>query len=307
MQLYSVSSPILRGRRQCLAKLVLRLTVLIGLWSLLQPAIRAQRIVYDSVKVCGYLRHYYMYLPDGLQENAPLVFALHGYGSRGDVNTWMNEAAKRHGFALCVPVGLPDPKGNCSWNVGYPFQAGWKVNDVETMCRLAAHVQKKYRLSKDRTYLTGMSNGGEMCYLLAYSKQTTFKALASLAGLTLVWMYNELEAPRSIPFLEIHGTEDRTSEWTGDLTNAGGWGAYLPVDIAIGYLVARNRCQEGQVSVEQGKTNQGQSRTIVKTRYINPTTHHDVWLYKIVGAPHCWFTDDIDTGEEVWKFFQQYN
>ena len=89
-----MSSPILRDRRQRLAKLVLRLTVLIGLWSLLQPTIRAQRIVYDSVKVCGYLRHYYMYLPDGLQENAPLVFALHGYGSRGDVNTWMNEAAK---------------------------------------------------------------------------------------------------------------------------------------------------------------------------------------------------------------------
>ena len=33
---------------------------------------------------------------------------------------------------------------------------------------------------------------------------------------------------------------------------------------------------------------------------------NEVWLYKVVGAPHCWHNGDINTGEEIWKFFSKY-
>ena len=88
---------------------------------------QAQKIVKDSIKIQGHQRHFFMYLPDELPENAPLVFALHGYGNRGNQKSWMNEAANRHKFAVCIPVGLKDPKGKNSWNVGYPFQEGWRL------------------------------------------------------------------------------------------------------------------------------------------------------------------------------------
>ena len=266
----------------------------------------AQRVINDSTKIGGNIRHFKMFLPDGLPEDAPLVFVLHGYGGNGDINTWMNNAAERHKFALCVPLGLKDPTKHRCWNVGYPFQEGWKVNDVEVMCKMARFVQKKYHLSKKNTFLTGMSNGGEMCYLLAYSKQNTFKALGSLAGLTLVWMYETLEAPKAIPFLEIHGTEDRTSEWWGDLTNKGGWGAYLSVPLAINYLVAKNRCSQIETDTIPGKSFAKNGHRVIHHRYSNPKTHNDVWLYEVVGATHCWCTEDLDTGEEIWKFFSRY-
>ena len=262
----------------------------------------AGRYVVDSVKVDGYQRQLVMYLPDGLQPNAPLVFILHGYGAGIWRENPMLAAADRHGFAVCLPQGLKDPQGEPSWNVGYPFQQGWKVDDVKALCHIARYVQKHYRLSRQNTFLTGMSNGGEMCYLMAYSNQSTFKAMAPIAGLTMAWIYEQMEAPRPIPLMEIHGTEDRVSEWMGDMENKGGWGAYLPVPLAIGYWIAKNRCSHEQVENVQGH----EGHLIIKHRYSSPTTGCDVWLYEVVGGVHSWFTNDIDTGEEVWQFFSRY-
>ena len=251
------------------------------------------------------MRHFAMYLPDGVKNGAPLVFILHGYGAGIWRENPMLAAADRHGFAVCIPQGLKDPQGEPSWNVGYPFQQGWKVDDVKSLCRIARYMQKRYRLSRDNTFLTGMSNGGEMCYLMAYSKQNTFKAVAPIAGLTMAWMYEQLEAPRPIPLMEIHGTEDRVSEWTGDMDNKSGWGAYLPVPVAVGYWIARNRCTHE--TIERVESLQGaDGHPIIKHRYTSTTTGCDVWLYEVVGGVHSWHNGDIDTGEEVWQFFSRY-
>ena len=32
----------------------------------------------------------------------------------------------------------------------------------------------------------------------------------------------------------------------------------------------------------------------------------EVWLYEIVGGKHAWGEQDIDTGEELWKFFSRF-
>ena len=275
--------------------------------ALLLPCITvaAGSYVEDSLKVDGHMRHWVMYLPDGLQADAPLVVLLHGYGAGIRRDNIMIAPADRHGFAVCIPQGLKDPKGEPSWNVGYSFQQGWKVDDVKALCEIARYVEKRHKLSRRNAFLTGMSNGGEMCYLMAYSNQYTFRAVAPIAGLTMAWTYEKMEATRSIPLMEIHGTEDRVSEWSGDLENTGGWGAYLPVPVAIGYWVAKNRCTHETVErVESLKGDEGYP--IVKHIYSSPTTACDVWLYEVIGGVHSWHTDDIDTGEEIWQFFACY-
>ena len=266
---------------------------------------QAGRYVEDSIKVDGYMRQFVMYLPDGLKPDAPMVVLLHGYGAGIRRDNIMIAPADRHGFAVCIPQALKDPKGEPSWNVGYAFQQGWKVDDVKALCTIAREAQKRYHLSRRDAFLTGMSNGGEMCYLMAYSNQYTFRAVAPIAGLTMAWTYEQMEATRPIPLMEIHGTEDRVSEWTGDLKDAGGWGAYLPVPLAIGYWVAKNRCtQEVTERVESLKGDEG--HPVIKHCYSSPTTHCAVWLYEVVGGVHSWHTDDIDTGEEIWQFFSRY-
>ena len=253
----------------------------------------------------GVERTYKLYLPANIKADAPLIFVLHGYG--GNFNhddKGFNEAADRHGFAVCYPQGSKDGRGKNCWNVGYPFQADMAVDDVSFMCKLAKKLQKEHNLSRKNTFCTGMSNGGEMCYLLAYCNQKTFAAVAPIAGLTMEWMPKAYTRTRPIPLFELHGTEDRTSEWTGDLENKGGWGAYLAVPDAVNYWVKRNGCT--QEVTEELPLKSADSNKVIAHRYVGGKDGCEVWLYEIVGGKHTWATKDLDTAEEIWKFFSKF-
>ena len=66
-----------------------------------------------------------------------------------------------------------------------------------------------------------------------------------------------------------------------------------------------HRCTREEVdSVSSLKGDDG--HPVIKHCYSSPTTHCDVWLYEVVGGVHSWHQDDIDTGEEVWRFFSRY-
>lgn len=74
----------------------------------------------ETCTVDGLERTYRLYLPEGVPDNAPLVFVLHGYGGNFNLDRYgMNEAADRHGFAVCYPQGVKDGRGKTCWNVGY--------------------------------------------------------------------------------------------------------------------------------------------------------------------------------------------
>ena len=260
--------------------------------------------VYDCI-IDGVERTYKLYLPANIKRKAPLVFVLHGYGGSFNLDDkGFNEAADRHGFAVCYPQGSKDGSGKNCWNVGYPFQADMSVDDVSFLCKLAKKLQKEHNLSRRNTFCTGMSNGGEMSYLLAYERQNTFKAVAPIAGLTMEWMTKAYTRTRPIPLFEIHGTEDRTSEWTGDLANKGGWGAYIAVPDAVNYWVERNGCKRETVDTLPLKS-AGLNR-VVTHKYIDAKGGKDVWLYEIIGGRHTWGNKDIDTAEEIWKFFSNF-
>ena len=117
----------------------------------------------------GVERTYKLYLPEGIKPNAPLVFVLHGYGGSFNLDhVGINDVADRNGFAVCYPQGAKDGRNKNCWNVGYPFQHDMPIDDISFLCTLASHLQKQHSLSRHNTFCTGMSNGGEMCYLLAY-------------------------------------------------------------------------------------------------------------------------------------------
>ena len=258
-----------------------------------------RRCVHGTFKHQGMTREYYLYTPENLKKGAPLVLCLHGYGGSGaHGNADLMDAADRHGFAICYPDGSPDPRGYKSWNVGYPFQKGMKTDDVDLMVKLSKHLKKEHGF-KD-AFLTGMSNGGEMCYLTAQRKPKAFKAIASIAGLTLTAMM-PLKYKEPVPFMEVHGTEDRVSEWTGDPEDKGGWGAYMAVPAALSHIIAANGCVSETITALPRK--EGRNQVIL---------HHfqggkaDVLVYKVIGGDHSWSDKDMDTCDVVLEFFSHY-
>lgn len=268
----------------------------------------AGKYVDIKLKVDGRERTGVLFLPTGLRANAPIVTCVHGYGGTANPKHFdLDPVAEREGFAVLYPQGLKDSKGHPGFNVGYPNQKDMGVDDVKMLSKMTQYVQKKYNLSKENAFLTGMSNGGDICYLAALEGQKTFKALAPVAGLAFTWFYKKyaMTNPHPVPLFEIHGTEDRVSEWWGDPEGKGGWGPYLSVPMAVNYWVARNGCHiEKRDTIKSKDANS--KHYIIRHFYSGGKGDNDVWLYEVVGAPHCWHNGDINTGEEIWKFFKRY-
>ena len=115
-------------------------------------------------------RQYFLYIPTSVEPESPLVFVFHGFtGSAEGIMEYsgMNEVAETNGFAVCYPQGTTDDYGNTFFNVGYSFHWNQTVDDVGFIIALAEYLQSHFNLSSVNTFSTGMSNGGEMSYLLA--------------------------------------------------------------------------------------------------------------------------------------------
>ena len=236
----------------------------------------------------------------------PLVVVLHGYGGTAmQDGLGFKELADKYGFAVCWPQGAKDGTGHNCWNVGYPFQSDYRIDDAKFLHNLVKLLSRDYGINPDNVFLTGMSNGGEMCYKMAAEHPEMFSAIASIAGLTLTSMRVDYRKP--VPFMEVHGTEDAISDWNGDPENKGGWGAYLSVPVAVGHIIAANRAVEAATEAIPSK-----SKEVILHTYKGglpawkggPSA--DVLLYEVIGGDHSWLEHSIDTCALVWEFFSRY-
>ena len=284
-------------------------SLLMSFMTLFTIEIKAQ---YTDFEHDGITRQYIYYEPENLNQQMPLVIVMHGY--TGDANSIknyseMNDFADQYGFAVCYPRGTVDGGGNRFWNVGYAFHQNETVDDVGYLTQLAQYLQQTNGLNPDYTFATGMSNGGEMCYMLACQAYDTFKAVAPVAGMILQDILDDCDAAPGIPVFEIHGSQDGVTPLAGDPDNNDGWGSYPSIADTIDYFVEKNGCTtlvEGSVP----NTNTSDGSFIVSEKYINGVNQNEVWYYKVVGGGHDWPGSggnmDIEAGEQAWLFFQNY-
>ena len=164
----------------------------------------------------GRIRSYHLYAPAGLPEYAPLVFVMHGYGgSAGGIREYsqFDQLAERKGFAVCYPQAVMGTDSLRSWNAGY---SNPDVDDVKFLSALARHLQEQFGLSRKNTFCTGMSNGADMCYVLACQRPDIFSAIAPVAGCMMESTLLKCNHPDGIPVFETHGTDDQITLYQGD-------------------------------------------------------------------------------------------
>jgi len=172
----------------------------------------------------GITREYILHIPNNLPVNAPLVFALHGYGSSSEkivAYSGMNSISDINGFVVCYPQGLLDEKGKSNWNARLTFTS---TDDVGFLSELAKYLQKQNGLSSKNTFVCGMSNGGFMSYTLACEKPDIFKAIGSVSGTMSGQTWNNRNISVPIPILQIHGIADKTVPIDGSMNVPGGMG-----------------------------------------------------------------------------------
>ncbi len=250
------------------------------------------------------VRTYTMYIPSSIGDGAPLVVYTHGYGSTTRRRDDLNAVADSCGFAVCYPDGTPDSRGYDSWNVGYPSQEGMVVDEADFFRHLIDEVASRFGLSKENVFMAGWSNGGDLCYHLAYTEPVLFRAYGSVGGLLFEDIYKNSKLTAPVPFIEVHGNADNVSMWCGDHANLGGWGAYIPVPLAVAAVAAHNRCTTMAVDTVPNKSDA--SRMVKRTFYGGAPSHCDVVLYEIDGGKHSWADGDVETSGILWDFFSRY-
>lgn len=286
-----------------------RILVLVSVIILFVLEAQAQYTLFEHD---GIARQFIYYEPEELNEQLPLVFVMHGFtGDANDIKNYseMNDFADQYGFAVCYPRGTLDSGGNRFWNVGYAFHQNETVNDVGFLTELAIYLQDTQGLNPDYTFATGMSNGGEMCYMLACQAYDTFKAVAPVAGMILQVILDECDESPAIPIFEIHGSQDNVTPLSGDPDNNDGWGAYPSIQSTINYFAEKNECTivvNGLVPDIDTSDNS----FIESEKHLDGINENEVWYYKVVGGGHdwpgAWGNMDIEAGQEAWLFFQNY-
>lgn len=270
------------------------------------------RAEFHTLKCDGLERGYWLHVPEGLPDNAPLVIWIKGYSSNDrtdpDIDRFI-KVADREKFVICVPKACGNDKIGYGMNVGYCFQNDdpdmKKVDDVKYLTKLVRYLQKEYNLSRENVFCTGTSNGGEMCYQMAYLKPGFFKAYASQYGLTMTWLYKGHQLKKAVPLCEFHGTEDRVSEWCGDPTNEGGWGEYVSVPLSVTRFAHKAGCTH-ETCEEIPTVDPDSAKKVLLHKYLGGDDGVEVWLYEIVGAGHGGFFDALSLEECVWAFFKKY-
>ncbi len=275
-------------------------------------AIGALKAQYLEFEHNDQIRQYIYYSPPNLQMGAPLVFVLHGYtGDASSIESYagMNAIADQYGFAVCYPRGTVDFRGNRFWNVGYDFHKGVIVDDIDYLIQLASYLQNQHKLSSQNTFVTGMSNGGEMCYLLACKTPSVFKAVAPVAGMMLQSFFENCDSSIPVSIFEIHGTNDNVNRFNGDIMGKDGWGAYPDIPFTIKYWVKSNGCTSTQIDTLPN-INTKDNSYIISEKHLNGTNKSQVWLYKIINGGHDWpgnsGNKDLETSRQIWLFFSAF-
>jgi len=247
-------------------------------------------------------RTHILYKPDNLPSNAPLVLALHGYGSNGTILQWysgMNEAADTHSFAVAYPHGTPDRGGTRHWNANLNISS---TDDVHYLSELAKDLQVEHQLDPGRTFVFGMSNGGYMSYTLACEAYDVFRGIASVTGTMSGYDWNNCDPPEPVPVLHIHGVNDRVVPIDGSMSAGGGWGGAPHVDEVVSFWADLNRT------------------TTIDSVFLAPSTYafyyrngqngNEVWYHRIDDWGHEWPGPQDQTGtiasEVIWDFFSKF-
>ena len=302
--------------------MLIRLIILLSLFHSSLLVSDQRMVIYEGVE-----REYIIHVPENLTEDFPIVFVIHGYTGSAEgiaAYTGMNSIAEREGFIAVYPQGTIDSNGNTFFNVGYEFNDDSSINDVSFIRELVMSISQEFNLKRKKAFATGMSNGGDMSYLLACTSSDLFKAVAPVAGVLMKGLKDSCELSSPVPIFEIHGTADKISLFEGDLNNEGGWGAYYDLPSTIDFFAERyqltNKSVKQMISKESGA-----DYDIFFERHWTDDLEEEVWMYRIEDGRHVWpgikfnwwdnplawfyfgsGNEDINASEEVWAFFKKY-
>lgn len=195
----------------------------------------------------------YLYSRPDTDKKLPLVFYIHGAGSRGndlsllEENTGLAEVIKHVGDK-CI-IAAPQCHGSFWFDL------------FEVLCEFVDTMRNAGAVDIDRVYITGASMGGYTTWQLCLSHPDWFAVAAPICGGGMYWAASRL---KSLPIWAFHGALDatvlpeETIHMVKSINNAGGnakitifpkadhnaWVPALSMDETWEWMLAQKRKEE---------------------------------------------------------------
>lgn len=169
---------------------------------LTEDPVRDLEMEYHYEEVDGFMREWYLYLPESVKRNpekkVPLVIACHGYSCSGEIyqgNSCWHKVADTYGFMVLYPTAIygmmestlpeggvatdnvPLPTWNCRGvQKGRPYEITYFEHMIQK-------TEATHALDKERIYITGHSNGSMITEWLGVTHPEWFAAIAPCSGI----------------------------------------------------------------------------------------------------------------------------
>lgn len=143
---------------------------------------------------------YYVYTPNDIVENMPLLLFLHGIGERGsDISDIESYALPKYLDKMEIPfiVIAPQCLDNNFWE--YHLRDVERVLDIE---------YDKLRYNKDRVCILGSSMGAFGAWNYIIQRPNLFKGIVSVAGGIMLPINHNLNLIKDKKILMYHGDKD---------------------------------------------------------------------------------------------------
>ena len=263
-------------------KLLFLLTVMLMSFGL-QQATAAKFNGLKNIQSGGTIRQYYLYVPDNLKENRPLMISCHGHNQ--DYQYQMQQTqwplvADTANFVVVYPVGI----AGSAW--GKSYETGWDVEgmtDVNFMLDIINDVKANCHIDDTKVCISGFSLGGAFVYHCINKAADKFAVAAPISGYNL--LTTNTSCSRPVPIVHVHGTEDNTMPYSGVKDYLKKW--------AQKYL-----CDT--------KPEETQGNGYTKLRYKDGDLNSEVVLYSVTGRGHVPSNDGFHTSSAIWNFCKKY-
>ena len=259
----------------------------------------------------GLDRYYLIYSPTTITNNdeAPVLFALHGYGSSAETHKayTMHEPFANTNKAIVVyaqgyKLETALTSSSSHWNVG-AWTIGSTVDDIDFINTVIDLIDDKAVINKNRIYSSGMSNGGFMSYNLACNLSSRIAAIVSVTGSFSSEMLADCNPEHPTPVMQIHGTLDPTVPFNGNSALG-----MVPIETTLEFWADYNLCNPvPEISVIDF-FDLGMS--VDHKVYKECQNNVQVELFKSSGMDHTWPIESIygiGATKEIWSFINQYD
>lgn len=259
-----------------------------------------------SIVSSGERREYLLYVPRGYDRTrpTPLVISIHGAGGwpvqQRDLSGW-NRLAESQGFIVVYPSGA-ESAGPRVWHEGR--------RDFRFISDLIDKLEADFNIDPARIYANGLSNGGEMAFVLS-CKLSDRIAAVGLVGAAHMLPWSWCSEQRPVPMIAFHGTADPMAPYLGGRT----WVVAEPLPGIPAWTAKwarRNRCAPQAIEPAI-------AADVTRLEYTNCADDSAVVLYTIRGGGHTWpggqpmpewfagpTSRDIDATGQMWAFFRAH-